>query len=1204
MMVKEILVNVTGITYDYSNSDFPSIVPNELTHIGQLQFSPKPVCGEECYLDFPDRWAPSVISSNCKNHYPDLMHTKLEAFRGMRSSFSSISFRVQTNHVRRYDFNGSASIIWPKLVTNGGPIEFPTYQVGEEVLKVIEVTNPTDQPIKLYYMLHDVARHGSAMTYPPEVMTLCWDCFLSRENVFSLVGMDDLKYSRLQHIPPRSTSKLTIRFFTQNAGSYSNLLYIRNNFTILEALWLTAKAAAHQFKFGNRRPGSDTPLMFELSDKHFRECKRSAEHLDAPPVMVTAKRTFTAKNTGDVPIEVYGMYIEGLRCEGYGFRILNCWKFRLPPDSSKKIEIVFTPDFTLARIDHILSIETSLHYAINYTLSSLVPSAALNSCGKALRRPPWEYQLRCIAFIVLSITLFLVALAAFFESDKLLKDHVHNMSRDKSPMEPTLDLRQIGMRSPLFEDLKATPPPAIMPSIGSTGTKSHSKPFSYLRKRGTVKRVEIEQTTISPKSWANVLVQKFSPIKSDVKFRDKTPPPPNQRYTDNKKDSAHKRLFKEVVALMDAQNRKPGDDDSSSTTTDCSSLSTEILSMKSPNATRKKTTGTANVQIASPISGAPPSPPSMATTDSAQKSKAKTVVKKTKSLPAQPIFKETTPDPLPSLVKSNPVAQPIKPVKGVVSLPKVSNGKVDNRQVNRKDNELQTKRLFDPTNSLTPLLAEDGKEQSNQTNPCCITDDANNSTNQRKYGKTPGRERRKEAPIIPVTRKQNLSKITDKPYKGTAFSFSSPLTCTTSQAATSDNIITQNTSDAPSNVWDFNKISFSNIVAQIPTSDASCGNNVALNPFGDVIKATAPEVSSTSPQKSLDAPTIPANNSSGMQFSIPSTKFSRLTGKVLFEDYTKLKEVRDFAGRSCDHFMQNNEQALELLEVSCEEILPSHLTNGVDLGPIGTRKSPSNTPVWEPLPSIQKPIATAPNASGNPNSFFSENFPQYANSFVNNSDAGPSTMHNEANNMNLAGVAGLLDNVYGQDVTDKQRVWDQSLWFSLMQQAQVNQHQQQNIPLNSTYTNHPQNSYRTNFGLSNPINPPLHAQSSRPSPLFSDSNTLWGSSYATAPVPTAMWNSNIGPTRPPPGLERQSIPNRLYNQQQQGLEQDQNQNNFNHSSQNNGHSSFDTFNSLSSIWSADSWNNSTASSANHHSNNNNHHANSSGSSTERNNPQL
>jgi len=35
---------------------------------------------------------------------------------------------------------------------------------------------------------------------------------------------------------------------------------------------LEGLAVQAQFKFGNRRPGAESPLMFEIADKHLRDC--------------------------------------------------------------------------------------------------------------------------------------------------------------------------------------------------------------------------------------------------------------------------------------------------------------------------------------------------------------------------------------------------------------------------------------------------------------------------------------------------------------------------------------------------------------------------------------------------------------------------------------------------------------------------------------------------------------------------------------------------------------------------------------------------------------------------------------------------------------------------------------------------------------------------------------------------------------------
>lgn len=37
---------------------------------------------------------------------------------------------------------------------------------------------------------------------------------------------------------------------------------------------MTGRGANAQFRFGSRKPGSTTPLLFELAEKHLKDCKR------------------------------------------------------------------------------------------------------------------------------------------------------------------------------------------------------------------------------------------------------------------------------------------------------------------------------------------------------------------------------------------------------------------------------------------------------------------------------------------------------------------------------------------------------------------------------------------------------------------------------------------------------------------------------------------------------------------------------------------------------------------------------------------------------------------------------------------------------------------------------------------------------------------------------------------------------------------
>ena len=53
----------------------------------------------------------------------------------------------------------------------------------------------------------------------------------------------------------------------------------------------------------------------------------------------TVRKTFTAKNTGQLPFYVQGFSINGIACEGFGFKVIDCTGFELMPDESRKVDI-------------------------------------------------------------------------------------------------------------------------------------------------------------------------------------------------------------------------------------------------------------------------------------------------------------------------------------------------------------------------------------------------------------------------------------------------------------------------------------------------------------------------------------------------------------------------------------------------------------------------------------------------------------------------------------------------------------------------------------------------------------------------------------------------------------------------------------------------------------------------------------------------
>lgn len=227
----------------------------------------------------------------------------------------------------------------------------------------------------------------------------------------------------------------------------SATIFLRNNLTILEIIRLNGQGAFPHFKFGNRRPGSSQPLLFELTEKHLKDCERE-KHRKYPAPNLTVKRSFTARNTGDITVYINGFYINGLPCEGYGFKVLNCEAFRLLPNATKKIDIAFTPDFTLAKISRVLVLDTSLNIPVSYMLVTTVPSYYLSLCSSVLARPSWEMYMYYIAVCLMCFLLVFVVLAPVMDSERILKQALGLViARNCPSTQPTLDLRLIGQQT-------------------------------------------------------------------------------------------------------------------------------------------------------------------------------------------------------------------------------------------------------------------------------------------------------------------------------------------------------------------------------------------------------------------------------------------------------------------------------------------------------------------------------------------------------------------------------------------------------------------------------------------------------------------------------------------------------------------------------------------------------------------------------------
>lgn len=521
MYVEGIAVDMDGISYEFAvkgPNELPEILPNVDTDVGKLFFNPKDVLCKKrstCYTSFDalsrpvgEAWMRTLTNFTAYSRWDnERLRNQLNSFMEVKQSLKQMQFRLTTSQIRRYEFNASINFVWPRLMS--GNVEFPFVQINKLETRFIEIYNPSNQLLFIHFILHNVSQHGAKVSVLPEALRDCLSCALSSEHPFSFNTTTN-KEVFMDEVKPRSYLKVGIDFFATTPGTYSTLLYMRNNLTVVEAVWLSARAVVPQFKFGNRKPGNTTPLQFEISEKHLKLCEKKPS---GASVLISSKRTFTAKNYGEVPLMISGMRVENDLCLGYGFKVLNCEPFQLNPNESKKIEIAFSPDFTLSRVVRTLNFDTSIGANVNFTLIGTVASSALEICSSNIQRPPWESEFKRNVLVVLWIALVLVFASSIFDSDRILKEHIRLIAREKGPIQPPLDLRQIALEANSVIDGPTCYKPTIQERLNNLN--NHQTSFNIRKRLAMTKKNDVSSESSNSrfnlnKPWAEFR-NKFSP---------------------------------------------------------------------------------------------------------------------------------------------------------------------------------------------------------------------------------------------------------------------------------------------------------------------------------------------------------------------------------------------------------------------------------------------------------------------------------------------------------------------------------------------------------------------------------------------------------------------------------------------------------------------------------------------------------------------
>jgi hypothetical protein len=202
-----------------------------------------------------------------------------------------------------------------------------------------------------------------------------------------------------------------VLYQTDTPGRSQATIILRNSLTGIEKLEVVAEASAPKLSFVKKYilfPDSDgnfitsyssyykelQVLDFQITiDEIMKYLIEQSDHKYIIPDGIYFVRKYELKNTGDIPVSVNGMYIEGQECYSSSFSVMRCDEpFKILPNDSVEILVKFYPNFMKPKVRKQLWIVTEqdiITIPIEATLpvqdlSSLVDLIALEKDSQEL----------------------------------------------------------------------------------------------------------------------------------------------------------------------------------------------------------------------------------------------------------------------------------------------------------------------------------------------------------------------------------------------------------------------------------------------------------------------------------------------------------------------------------------------------------------------------------------------------------------------------------------------------------------------------------------------------------------------------------------------------------------------------------------------------------------------------------------------------
>uniref|UniRef100_A0A1I7YZI3 TMEM131_like domain-containing protein n=1 Tax=Steinernema glaseri TaxID=37863 RepID=A0A1I7YZI3_9BILA len=431
--------------------------PHERTSLGNVMFMPEADCLDDCYVgmslnEADGMWfaygleLPRNLPEIDSYLYRKLRNKYLEMVDSNRHLVNS-TVVVDTSEVKHVHVPVQGELTWPRLLTRS-VIHFPLTAVGNYTILNLTLQNPSTKPVIVQLLPLVIYPDGESLVEllrddlpeplvdPVEMNeTLMFslrdtELFsikpespvpMLREHLEEAIEKTVPRFTLSMMLQPRMKVRIRLGFLPADYQLRSSLLLIRNNLTAIEPVVLYGKGARIEMRIDNRTARSHDPLLFEIQPHHLDDCGNPKRQMHKLSTTLTVKRLFMVTNTGEVPFAVTNMSINNAACENRGFKIINCFPFRLQPNESYALEIAHTPDFLQTWNEANLQIYMYMNgTSWMFPMASSLPASMLAKCHRALPRPPFESLMYYSCVSALVFCLICIVACAYLEGDRTI----------------------------------------------------------------------------------------------------------------------------------------------------------------------------------------------------------------------------------------------------------------------------------------------------------------------------------------------------------------------------------------------------------------------------------------------------------------------------------------------------------------------------------------------------------------------------------------------------------------------------------------------------------------------------------------------------------------------------------------------------------------------------------------------------------------